>query len=306
MDSVCVPAAVESGRFPRGRMAPLYAAATRLLGPANDDAVAVPPPGNTLPPMSFQEGLQVSGTFISIPGLQKLRVNILSSISARDAGSGKDKQYVDPLRQKVFGDGRCAFRALARAAFPELLNSCKRDSDGSALDARVRADERQLADLLRLEVVRYFRNHPKEMACLVDTSDLDAYIESLSEASTWAGEPELYVAAKHVLDRVVEVWILERRPLEEGLGEGLGEGWGEGWGKVKVQPKCIQRYEPEGAGRKLQPLRLLYNGRDHWDLFVGPSKNWPSRCGVKDCTSRSRLRLALLQPGRRMGSCLPS
>jgi hypothetical protein len=155
-------------------------------------------------------------------------------------------------------------------------------------------------------VVHYFRNHPKEMADLVETSDLESYIESLSETSTWVGEPELYVAAKHVLDRVVEVWILERRALEEGLGEGLGKDWGEGWGKVKVQPKCIQRYEPEGASRKLQPLRLLYNGRDHWDLFVGPFKNRPSRCGVKDCTSRSKLRLALLQPGRRIRKCLPS
>ncbi|GAQ77693.1 hypothetical protein KFL_000020560 [Klebsormidium nitens] len=274
MDAVCVPAAVANGRFPRvQRLGPLYAAAADLLGPDKDEisnalARRAATKTHEAPAKAHQnQCIAASKTTVTVTIISKVR----------DTASGaKDDSAV---RQKVFGDGRCAFRALGRAAFPDLLDRCQRDSRGLALDEDVRADERQIADLLRMQVAEAFRANSEEMGGLVESLDLDSYVKSLMEVTTWAGELELYLAAKHVLDRVVEVWVLPEGK-EEGLREGVSEGEKEGvmpekkkgWGGAGAQPKCIQRYETEGAGQKLEPLRLLYNGRDHWDLYVGPCK----------------------------------
>lgn len=306
MDAVCIPAAVANGRFPNvGKLGPLYAAAADLLGPDEDDV------SNALAQKAASKTGKVpakgsSPRKCSAPSKTRVTVTIFSKVSDT-ASETKDDSAV---RQKVFGDGRCAFRALGRAAFPDLLNKCQRDSRGLALDEDVRADERQIADLLRVQVAEAFRAHSEEMGALVESLDLDSYVEDLMKVSTWAGELELYLAAKHVLDRVVEVWVLpegKEEVLREGEKEGVIQAKKKGWGGAGDQPKCIQRYETEGAGQKLEPLRLLYNGKDHWDLYVGPCK---PRCGLKTC-NRKLLPRSFLQASRVCGGsvdradCLP-
>ncbi|XP_010517086.1 PREDICTED: OTU domain-containing protein At3g57810 [Camelina sativa] len=171
--------------------------------------------------------------------------------SSRNQSPAKKKveQYaVD----RVKGDGRCLFRALVKGmAFNKgvTLNPTR---------------ERDDADELRMAVKEVICNDPKErekykealVAIAVDES-LKRYCQRIGRHDFWGGESELLVLSKLCKQPII-VYIPEHEHGRGGYASGFipiqeyGAEFRGGWGKGKTNKNVV---------------RLLYSGRNHYDLL---------------------------------------
>ncbi|AEC09481.1 putative OTU domain, papain-like cysteine peptidase superfamily, ubiquitin thioesterase OTU1 [Arabidopsis thaliana] len=175
------------------------------------------------------------------------RIN--SSMNRSPAAKKVEKYAVD----RVKGDGRCLFRALVKGmAF----------NKGITLNPQRERDD---ADELRMAVKEVICNDPKErekykealVAITVDES-LKRFCQRIGRHDFWGGESELLVLSKLCKQPII-VYIPEH---EHGRGGGYGPGfipiqeYGSefrgGWGKGKTNKNVV---------------RLLYSGRNHYDLL---------------------------------------
>ncbi|KAI3788558.1 hypothetical protein L2E82_01328 [Cichorium intybus] len=149
---------------------------------------------------------------------------------------------------KVTGDGRCMFRALVK---------------GMAMNKSVTLsprEERENADELRMAIKEVLCDNEKErhkyeealIAITVEES-LKRYCQRIGRPDFWGGESELLVLSKLCCQPIV-VYIPEHEHTRSGHGYGfipIAEYGGE---------------SKKGKGKKA--VRLLYSGRNHYDLLV--------------------------------------
>ncbi|VFQ74968.1 unnamed protein product [Cuscuta campestris] len=146
--------------------------------------------------------------------------------------------------EKVAGDGRCLFRALAKGM--------ARNKGILTLTPR---QEREDADELRAAVKEVICEDPNERMLYQDAvvaitveEPLGRYCRRVGRSDFWGGESELLVLSKLCRQRIV-VYI----PANGGSGFIPIAEYGNGLGK---------REEPR------QVVRLLYSGGNHYDLLV--------------------------------------
>ncbi|KAG8647720.1 OVARIAN TUMOR DOMAIN-containing deubiquitinating enzyme 3 [Manihot esculenta] len=166
-------------------------------------------------------------------------------------GSPAAKKVEHYSVQKVTGDGRCLFRALVKGmAF----------NKGISLNAR---DERNDADDLRTAVKEVLCVSDKErrqyeeavIAITVDES-LKRYCQRIGRPDFWGGESELLVLSK-LCNQPIIVYI----PEHEHRG-----GWGSGFIPIAEYGNEFRKGSRNGKPRKV--VRLLYSGKNHYDLLV--------------------------------------
>lgn len=167
-----------------------------------------------------------------------------------DAGSPAMEKVERYSVRKVTGDGRCLFRALVKGM---ALNK------GMALGPR---EERESADELRMAVKEVICDNEKErlqyeealVAITVDES-LKRYCQRIGRPDFWGGEPELLVLSKLCCQPIV-VYIPEH------------EHSGRGAGFIPIQEYGSEFRKGLGKGKPPKAVRLLYTGRNHYDLLV--------------------------------------
>ncbi|XP_021767582.1 OTU domain-containing protein At3g57810-like isoform X3 [Chenopodium quinoa] len=147
---------------------------------------------------------------------------------------------------KVTGDGRCMFRALVKGMAR---------NKGITLTPQ---QERDNADELRAAVKEVIcenenerRQYQEAVTAITVDEPLHRYCQRIGRHDFWGGESELLVLSKLCNKRII-VYIPE---TEHKSGK-----WGSGF-------IPIAEY---GAVKKRQPhvVRLLYSGRNHYDLLV--------------------------------------
>ncbi|CAN4115967.1 unnamed protein product [Withania somnifera] len=162
-------------------------------------------------------------------------------------GSPASKKVERYSVQRITGDGRCMFRALVKGmAF----------NKGVKLHPR---DERDDADELRMAVKEAICDDEKErlkyeealIAITVEES-LRRYCQRIGRSDFWGGESELLVLSKLCCQPIV-VYI----PEQEHGGRGSG-----------FIPIAEYGAEFRKGSKNRKVVRLLYSGRNHYDLLV--------------------------------------
>ncbi|CAN0879816.1 OVARIAN TUMOR DOMAIN-containing deubiquitinating enzyme 3 [Linum grandiflorum] len=163
-------------------------------------------------------------------------------------GSPAAKKLEQYSVQKVTGDGRCLFRALVKGM---ALNK------GIPLKPREETDD---ADDLRMAVKEIIcgssnERQQYEEAIIAITVDepLKRYCQRIGRADFWGGESELLVLSKLCRQPII-VYI----PEHEHAGGGRSSGF-----------LPIAEYGGEfGKWKRKKAVKLLYSGRNHYDLLV--------------------------------------
>ncbi|KAJ4834756.1 OVARIAN TUMOR DOMAIN-containing deubiquitinating enzyme 3 [Turnera subulata] len=167
-------------------------------------------------------------------------------------GSAAMKKVERYTVRKVTGDGRCMFRALVKGmAFNKDISLSPRE-------------ERDGADDLRLAVKEVLCDSGKErqqyeealIAITIDES-LKRYCQRIQRPDFWGGESELLVLSKLCRQPII-VYIPEH--------EHTGRGWGSGF--IPIAEYGIEFHEGQSKGKSRKVVRLLYSGRNHYDLLV--------------------------------------
>ncbi|XP_058109294.1 OVARIAN TUMOR DOMAIN-containing deubiquitinating enzyme 3 isoform X2 [Magnolia sinica] len=155
--------------------------------------------------------------------------------------------------QKVTGDGRCLFRALVKGM---AINK------GIALTPWQEKDD---ADELRTAVKEVICGSEKErlqyeealIAITVDES-LKRYCQRIGSANFWGGESELLVLSK-LCSQPIIVYIPEQEHSRGSRGSGF----------IPIAEYGGEFRKASKKGKKpRQPVRLLYSGRNHYDLLI--------------------------------------
>ncbi|KAL6954330.1 OVARIAN TUMOR DOMAIN-containing deubiquitinating enzyme 3 [Sarracenia purpurea var. burkii] len=154
--------------------------------------------------------------------------------------------------QKVTGDGRCLFRALVKGmAF----------NKGISLNLR---EEREDADELRMAVKEVICDRDAErlqyeeaLVAITVEESLKRYCQRIGRHDFWGGESELLVLSKLCCQPVI-VYIPEH--------EHTKGGWGSGFIPIAEYGTEFCKGSRKGKPRKF--VRLLYSGKNHYDLLV--------------------------------------
>nr|ABF95145.1 OTU-like cysteine protease family protein, expressed [Oryza sativa Japonica Group] len=152
--------------------------------------------------------------------------------------------------QRVTGDGRCMFRALVKGMAK---------NKGIPLTSR---EEVQDADDLRMAVKEVICDDETErqkyeeavIAITVDES-LRRYCHRIRRSDFWGGESELLVLSKLCRQPII-IYIPER------------EYHGRGNGFIPIAEYGLEFSKDSKQWKKKVPVRLLYSGRNHYDLLV--------------------------------------
>uniref|UniRef100_A0ACD5TW49 Uncharacterized protein n=1 Tax=Avena sativa TaxID=4498 RepID=A0ACD5TW49_AVESA len=152
--------------------------------------------------------------------------------------------------QRVTGDGRCMFRALAKGMAK---------TRGIPLTPR---EEVQDADDLRLAVKEVICDNQTErvkyeeaiIAITVDES-LKRYCQRIRRPDFWGGESELLVLSRLCRQPII-IYIPER------------EYRGRGNGFIPIAEYGLEFSKDSKQGKKRVPVRLLYSGKNHYDLLI--------------------------------------
>jgi len=140
--------------------------------------------------------------------------------------------------QKISGDGRCLFRAIAHS--DAILTA---GAPGPVLSA---AAETRAADDLRACVVAELRKRADDLSPFID-EDFGSYCSRMARPGTWGGEPELSVAP-HCIERPIQVY--RRCP--------------GGWAKGTLYG---EEYAGGGKGGGVAPAMVLFDGFGHYELL---------------------------------------
>ncbi|GMH29120.1 hypothetical protein Nepgr_030963 [Nepenthes gracilis] len=190
-----------------------------------------------------------SGLFFESNNSGRFFARIGSPLSGESPAMKKVEHYAV---QKVTGDGRCMFRALVK---------------GMAMNKGVTLTphkEREDADELRMAVKEVIcqderERHQYEEALVAITVDepLKRYCQRIDRADFWGGESELLVLSKLCRQPII-VYIPEHEHLKNGRGNGF----------IPIAEYGSQFSKGSGKTKARNPVRLLYSGRNHYDLLV--------------------------------------
>ncbi|KAI3667090.1 hypothetical protein L6452_42135 [Arctium lappa] len=153
---------------------------------------------------------------------------------------------------KITGDGRCMFRALVK---------------GMAINKSVTLgprEERENADELRMAIKEVLCDNDKErhqyeealIAITVEES-LKRYCQRIGRPDFWGGESELLVLSKLCRQPIV-VYLPEHEHMHGGNGSGF----------IPIAEYGAEFGKGSRKGKAKKIVRLLYSGRNHYDLLV--------------------------------------
>ncbi|KAH9623707.1 hypothetical protein KSS87_013421 [Heliosperma pusillum] len=152
--------------------------------------------------------------------------------------------------RKVAGDGRCMFRALVK---------------GMAVNKGINLTshrEREDADELRTAVKEVIcedkkeqRSYKEAVIAITVEQPLQRYCQRIGRSDFWGGESELLVLSK-----------LCHQPIIVYIPETEIKGGGRGF--VPIAEYGAEFYKPSGKTKARKAVRLLYSGRNHYDLLV--------------------------------------
>ncbi|CAO2826990.1 unnamed protein product [Amaranthus hypochondriacus] len=146
--------------------------------------------------------------------------------------------------QRVTGDGRCMFRALVKGM------ARNKGINLTSHQERVDADDLRAAVKEIICDNEHDKRHYKEAVTAITVDEpLHRYCQRIGRSDFWGGESELLVLSKLCKQRII-VYIPE--------SEHKSGNWGSGF-------IPIAEY---GANKSRQVVRLLYSGRNHYDLLV--------------------------------------
>lgn len=206
---------------------------------------------------------------------------LLARAAAHEAGRAAALRVV-----KVTGDGRCLFRAIAKGLA---------HAGGRPLPAHLeRADADALREAAYQQVCVLRRDEFRKKAIV--EGDMARYCSQMRDPQFYGGEPEMYALAA-VLEVPIEVYIphpQQRQALvkiveygSEFRGEGKkgNGGGGRGGGRRKGTaetaasgrnaigqdtgvPPPPQQQRDSDEQRARVPVRLAYNGTNHYDVLL--------------------------------------
>eukprot|EP00246_Nothoceros_aenigmaticus_P015638 TRINITY_DN6627_c0_g1_i3.p1 TRINITY_DN6627_c0_g1~~TRINITY_DN6627_c0_g1_i3.p1 ORF type:complete len:241 (+),score=33.67 TRINITY_DN6627_c0_g1_i3:112-834(+) len=172
---------------------------------------------------------------------------------ARTGTSQAIKKVEHYTVRKVIGDGRCMFRALVQGMA---------SNKGLHLHS---GEETQEADQLRLAVMdalcrndKRRRLYEEALIAITVEESLKRYCQRIPSSDFWGGESELLV-----LSRMCSQPIIVYIPESEAKG---GAKWGSGFIPIAEYGSEFTKASKDRKARK--PVRLLYNGSNHYDLLI--------------------------------------
>ena len=152
---------------------------------------------------------------------------------------------------RVRGDGRCMFRSLAIG----LAHITGRNLSS--------AEEETEADQLRLAVAESLCRSPEKRkkfdlatTAISFEMPIETYCKRVLMPSFWGGEPELLVLAE-ILRRPIVVYIPAAKVKSAASNAGF----------VPIQTYGAD-FKVTKKGNPKKPVRLLYNGENHYDVLV--------------------------------------
>lgn len=153
--------------------------------------------------------------------------------------------------QKVAGDGRCMFRALVKGMAK---------NKGLTLSPR---EERDDADDLRMAVKEVIcdsenerRQYEEALIAITVDESLKRYCQRIERSDFWGGESELLVLSKLIHQPII-VYIPEQEHTRT-----------RGHGVIPIAEYGSKFGEKAKKGKQRMPVRLLYSGKNHYDLLV--------------------------------------
>ncbi|KAL9247466.1 hypothetical protein vseg_020896 [Gypsophila vaccaria] len=166
------------------------------------------------------------------------------------ASSSTDKKVEHYSVRKVAGDGRCMFRALVKGMAMNKgipLTSLREREDADELRTAVKEAvcEDKNAQRVYKEAV---------IAITVD-EPLQRYCQRIGRSDFWGGESELLVLSKMCHQPII-VYI----PQTELKGGGRGF--------IPIAEYGAEYSKSSGKTKPRKVVRLLYSGRNHYDLLV--------------------------------------
>ncbi|CAL9119564.1 unnamed protein product [Musa textilis] len=172
--------------------------------------------------------------------------------SLRAGGLLATKKVEQYTVQKVKGDGRCMFRALVKG----MANN-----KGLVLNPRQETDE---ADELRMAVKEVICDSETErpqyeealIAITVDES-LKQYCQRIERSDFWGGESELLVLSK-LCQQLIIIYIPEHEHTHGARGNGF----------IPITQYGSEFGKKSRNGKQRAPVKLVYSGRNHYDLLV--------------------------------------
>lgn len=155
--------------------------------------------------------------------------------------------------QRVAGDGRCMFRALALGMAT---------NDGIRLSP---SGERKKADELRMSVFdaictsdKQRRMYEEALIAITIDESINQYCGRIQHPSFWGGESELLVLSRLYAQPII-VYIPESEARRGGR-------WGSGF--VPIAEYGFEFLKPTKEHQACNPVRLLYSGSNHYDLLI--------------------------------------
>eukprot|EP00898_Chlorokybus_atmophyticus_P001220 jgi/Chlat1/2099/Chrsp17S02701 len=156
---------------------------------------------------------------------------------------------------RVRGDGRCMFRAMVlglAANKGQVVNSYDEEKDADELriavvDALCRNDKRR-------------KDFEEAIMAVTVEEPLIKYCNRLIKPSFWGGEAELLV-----LSRMLKMPIIVYLPAGK---RGVQTRASLKSGYLPIQVYGREYLEPKEGKKEKKPVRLLYNGENHYDLLL--------------------------------------
>ncbi|OAY82835.1 OTU domain-containing protein [Ananas comosus] len=183
-------------------------------------------------------------------GLQ-LFARISSSLGRMSPAMKKMEHY---SVQKVTGDGRCMFRALVKGMAR---------NKGITLSP---TDEREDADDLRMAVKEIICDNDTErikyeeaLVAITVEESLNRYCQRIRRSDFWGGESELLVYYPSYAANQSLCTYQSTRQHSAG-------GWGNGF--IPIAEYGSEFGKRSKKGKKRMPVRLLYSGKNHYDLLI--------------------------------------
>jgi hypothetical protein len=215
-------------------------------GTAKFELVSSPVPSILLPITSAQS---CATSFLGDNSSYPFFARIGAPLGKKSPAMKKVERYTV---QKVTGDGRCLFRALVKGM---AINK------GINLNSRAERDD---ADELRFAVKEVLCDNGKErkqyeeaLVSITVEESLKRYCQRIERPDFWGGESELLVLSKLCKQPII-VYIPEHEHAKGGLGSGF----------IPIAEYGSQFRKGSLKGKPRKAVRLLYSGRNHYDLLL--------------------------------------
>ncbi|KDP24496.1 hypothetical protein JCGZ_25060 [Jatropha curcas] len=167
-------------------------------------------------------------------------------------GSPAMKKVEQYSVQKVTGDGRCLFRALVKGmAFNKGISLKPQEERNDADDLRMAVKE------VICDSSKERRQYEEALVAITVDEPLKRYCQRIVRPDFWGGESELLVLSK-LCGQPIIVYIPEH--------EHTRGGWGSGFIPIAEYGTEFRKGSKNGKPRKV--VRLLYSGKNHYDLLV--------------------------------------